>query len=125
MRIRYLSKVLVLGFVVLVMVGCNLTRSKFPTGDYIDTEGYVTSFHVNGRFWVRSVNTDEIQTTIGEYSVKGDTITFAKNALCPQSEGVYKWTLDGERLLFELIEDDCDSRVSALSLEITRYKYDQ
>ncbi len=123
MRKSIFSKVLFLGFVVLTMAGCKPSGPKFPTGDYIDTEGFFTSFHVDGRMWVRNLNNGEIRTTYGKYSVDGDTITFATNALCQQGEGVYKWTLDGDRLLFELIEDKCDSRIRALSLEITHYKH--
>ena len=58
-----------------------------------------------------------------EYMVDGDTITITtgETDTCPPSEGVYKWTLDGDRLLFELIEDSCETRILSFSQELTRY----
>ncbi|MBN1305371.1 MAG: hypothetical protein JXA13_13115 [Anaerolineales bacterium] len=128
MRISTFSKSLllgsiVLGSIVLLTTGCHPSDPKFPTGDYIDTEGNLTSFHSDGQMWIRNLNTGEILATHSKYSVDGDTITFASIELCPQGDGVYKWTQDGDRLLFELIEDQCDFRIWKLSLEITRYKY--
>ncbi len=106
-----------------MVAGRLLAGPKFPIGDYIDNEGNFTSFHVDGSFWVRNANTEKLKTTHGEYSTRGEIITFSKNSLCPQGEGVYQWALEEDRLLFELIEDDCNERIRALSLDITRYKY--
>jgi len=120
-----ISKILFLGIGALIMTGCGLAGPKFPTGDYIDTEGFITSYHVDGKSWVRNPTSNEILATHGEYSAEGEIITFAKNALCPDGDGIYEWSLDGEQLHFELIDDNCEARIWALSLEITRYKYDR
>ena len=122
MRKRLFSKVFTLGFVVLVVAGCGPASPVFPTGDFIDSEGFVTSFMADGRVSVSSSITGEVLIENGEYSVDGDIVTITETELCPPGEGVYRWTLDGDRLLFELIEDNCDSRIWALSLELTRYR---
>ena len=122
MRINIFSKVVGWGLVILLLAGCEPGGPQFPAGDYIDTEGFITSFQPDGRFWVRDSHTGQLLTTNGKYSVDEDVITFAGNVLCPQGEGVYKWTLSEDQLLFELIEDRCEARQRALALEITRYK---
>jgi len=116
-----ITRIIFLGSIFLS--GCTLGGPEFPTGDYIDSEGYITTFHTRGRFWVRSTDVDKVLTTHGDYTLDGEIITFKQNSLCPEGDGIYRWSEDGEHLNFELIEDDCHARLEALSREIIHYKH--
>jgi hypothetical protein len=121
MRKSLFSKVFTLGFVVLVMVGCGRASPTFPTGDFIDHLGLVLSLMPDGRCTLSYPTTGEVLIENGHYSVDGDIVTIIETEQCPPGEGVYRWTLDGDRLLLELIEDNCANRISSFSQPLTRY----
>jgi hypothetical protein len=75
----------------------------------------------DGRCTVSYPITGEVLIENGHYSVDGDIVTFIETEQFPPGEGVYRWTLDGDRLLLGLIEDSCENRILSFSQELTRY----
>jgi hypothetical protein len=43
----------------------------------------------------------------GHFSVTGDEIVLFNDGNCPTTKGRYRWTITGDRLTFETIEDPC------------------
>ncbi len=46
-------------------------------------------------------------TARGHYFVDGDRLVLVNDANCPQTHGVYRWSLDEGMLSLEVVEDDC------------------
>ncbi|HEX6206880.1 MAG TPA: hypothetical protein VF058_00830 [Actinomycetota bacterium] len=46
-------------------------------------------------------------TNAGHVFVEADTATLINDPNCTSAEGVYRWTIEGDELTFELVEDAC------------------
>ena len=107
-------------FIVVIMVGCKPANPTFPSGDYVDDMGFMISFYPDGKFMVSYPDYDEGIVNNGQYSVDGETISINENESCPPGDGVYKWSLDGDLLILELVEDNCENRVLSFADGLTR-----
>lgn len=58
-----------------------------------------------GRFYVDQPGSDF--SSLGHFVVDGDEITLFNDAECPETRGTYRWSLEGDTLSFEVVEDDC------------------
>ncbi|UCD90981.1 MAG: hypothetical protein JSW04_06025 [Desulfobacterales bacterium] len=54
--------------------------------------------------------------SIGSYIVAGNRIIFANDPCCIHGIGMYTWKLEEEKLLFNVIDDDCAIKLRALNL---------
>ena len=123
MRVETFAKGFVLMVVLIIVTGCASTSPEFPTGDFVDSDGNITTFMADGRaITVLSCCPDD--PVIGEYSVDGDTVTFSDTGFCTIGEGVYKWALDGDNLQFEIVSDNCGGRRASLFQGWTRLDED-
>ena len=111
-------KALLMVFAIVMLTSCSTNPVDFPTGEYVDFRGYVTTFDVAGNFSVKSNDPTPI---LGNYSIEGNVTTVSDNAAyCPDDVGNYHWSVDVEGVLqFERIDDECGPRaigfVSGLS----------
>jgi hypothetical protein len=62
-------------------------------------------------FFVSNANGDAVVRSILKISKDTMTITdFDGQYMCPQSDGVYKYSIDGDNLGFTLVTDGCEGR---------------
>lgn len=87
----------------------------------MDHMGFVMRIYPDGRSNLIYPVTGEVLSE-AEYTVEGDQVILIEYDLCPGVEGLYKWAQDGDQLIFELIEDNCENRVKGLSKPLTRYE---
>lgn len=89
----------------------------FPAGSY-DSEGYNLTFNTGGTF--RVLKGDRLMVD-GEYVVKGPEISLTDKSgvdACTGADrnpGTYRWTLDGDALVFSTIHDPCNDRIRGLT----------
>ena len=129
MNKRLLSTTIILVFIMIIITGCAPTAPKFPTGEYIAHTDTVLNFMPDGKCILSYPPQNAIILTEEncEYTIDGDTffISTGETNKCEPADGVYKWTLDGEQLIFELIEDNCEGRIDSMSEPLTLYKPDE
>lgn len=53
---------------------------------------------------------------MGSYYIAKDRIIFANDPVCHDEIGVYRWIKEGDRLRFEVIDDECAIRLRAANL---------
>ena len=119
MRAETFAKGFIVSVVLLFVVGCAPTSPEFPLGEFVDAEGNVITYKADGRVTFSSPEFAGEQIS-GEYSVYGDTITSSEGGICTTGEGVYKWSFDGDKLEFELINDNCAERRALHAGGLTR-----
>lgn len=86
----------------------------FPIGAY-QSGPFTFTFEEGGAFRVKHSNGAGVT---GTYKVSGDKIEFTDRdgeLVCPDSSGKYVWKLDGDSLLFSVVDDACDGRREALT----------
>jgi hypothetical protein len=49
--------------------------------------------------------------TLGSFTVSDDRIKFFNDPHCINAVGIYQWKLEEDRLILQVIEDECDGRV--------------
>lgn len=54
--------------------------------------------------------------SIGSFRVDGGRVTFFNDPYCMDVFGAYNWTLDGRRLQFHMVQDDCAIKMRAKTL---------
>ncbi len=54
--------------------------------------------------------------SIGSYIVAGNRIIFANDPCCINTIGIYIWKFEKEKLVFDVIDDDCAIKLRALNL---------
>jgi len=111
-----------LGWVVLV-AGCGGGGSDFPTGRYAATgpDGIgVVSFRPDGTWTFSFGNSmdDKAEASSGLYSTTDEALTFETDTYCksqnPAAEqATYVWTLQGEQLSFDPVQERCAARKAA------------
>lgn len=45
--------------------------------------------------------------SVGHFAVDGGSVTFVNDPNCPTIQGTYTWRVAGDRLTFEVVEDEC------------------
>ncbi len=58
-----------------------------------------------GRFYVDQPESDF--SSLGHFVVDGDEITLFNDAECPETHGTYRWSLEGDVISFEVVDDPC------------------
>lgn len=46
-------------------------------------------------------------STLGSFTVSGDRVEFFNDPHCWRDVGIYTWTLEADKLMLELVKDDC------------------
>lgn len=86
---------------------------EFPIGEY-DRAQQRLSFKDDGTFTVWIINVESFSVEDGKYTIEGDQIIMT-DELCGPDEGKYTWRIELDKLIFELIEDTCESRRDSLA----------
>ncbi len=86
----------------------------FPLGSY-ESGPFTITFEKGGAFRVKHSSGAGVT---GTYKLSGDRIEFADQEgefMCQDSDGKYTWKVDGDRLIFSVVDDPCDGRKQALT----------
>ena len=125
MTLRLFTTVLVLVVITIGLIGCEPASASFPTGEFIANTETVLNFLPDGKCILSYPPQDAVilDQSNCEYSVDGDLffISTGKTNKCDPADGTYSWRLDGEQLVFELIEDPCQGRVDSFSEPLIPY----
>jgi hypothetical protein len=122
--LRIFIKVIATIVLMFILSSCGIDKPEFPTGDFIDSQDVILRIKPDEQCEAIYSVTGEVVAS-GPCTADGDIVTFVEYEQCPGIEGIYKWSLDGDKLRFELIEDSCENRIKSLSQEHTRYTEDQ
>ena len=95
----------------LILAGCASSSQTFPTGEYSDHFSNTITFSDDGKFTLVTAIGETIIRD-GQYTIDGDVITMNESEVCPPTDGVYKWSYDGDVGIMQLerVEDDCQVR---------------
>ena len=104
-----------LAIILSVLVAACSQQPEFPTGVFEFAQQRIT-FNPDGSYTVWRINIESFDVEDGRYTIDGNQITFQDEAEdCELAIGKYTWEFDGEKLLFETIEDECEGRKDSLS----------
>jgi hypothetical protein len=96
--------------------------SEVPVGLWVsDVDGLLFDLQEGGSFTVTPPAPR--QPVNGSWTLAGDRIEFrndAEAAVCAEVVGIYRWSLESEKLDFTLVEDGCEPRVAHMAGIFTR-----
>ncbi len=91
----------------------------FPVGTYTSTgddELWTHTFHSNGTFRVENATELVVE---GTYTVAGDQLELTDQrglrAAVDAKPGTYRWTVDQDHVIFTMLDDEVEGRVTALT----------
>jgi len=139
---KHLYTLLWLIGILLLTFGCTPTQTNLAPGTYTNNfsieelpekfgppwnpEGYPGSL-IAGEWEMTLSEEDEIiwrqnntNWSSGNYNVYLSTLEFGFDSICNSigvSSASYSWSLDGDKVTFERIEDDCEGRAIVLTLK--------
>ena len=104
-----------LAIILSVLVAACSPQPEFPIGAFEFAQQRIT-FNSDGTFTVWRINIESFDVEDGRYTIDGNKITIQDEAEdCELAEGQYTWEFDGEKLLFDVVEDPCEGRKDSLS----------
>ena len=109
------ARLIGLTIILLVFVAACSQQPEFPTGVFEFAQQRIT-FNPDGSYTVWHINIESFDVEDGRYTIDGNQITFQDETEdCELAIGKYTWEFDGEKLLFEPTEDECEGRKDSLS----------
>ena len=103
-----------LAIILSILLAACSQQPEFPTGVFEFAQERLT-FYPDGTFTVWRINTETFDVEDGRYTIDGNQINL-QDEICDSVVGKYTWEFDGEKLLFDPIEDDeCEGRQDSLS----------
>ena len=113
-QIHSYVNLIILAIILSVLVAACSPQPEFPTGVFEFAQLRMT-FYPDGTFTVWRINIESFVVEDGKYTIDGNQITIQDEAEdCELAEGIYTWEFDGEKLLFDPIDDPCEGRQSDL-----------
>ncbi len=113
-RIHYFRMIFIAVVAVLIAAGCTAKTEPFPTGTYLCKAKLDNAFMEDGTFIISGGGSVVAE---GNYTVDGDEITIIDNTCT--GEGIYTWSFEDGKLMFEVIDDDCSIRRDTLTSGLT------
>ncbi len=92
---------------------------KFPVGSY-ESGPFTITFKEGGSFEVAHSGGGGVK---GTYKISGDKAELTDvegDYACPDFVGKYTWKVEAEKLVFTIVEDNCEGRAGALSMPLTK-----
>jgi hypothetical protein len=121
-----MKKLLLLTFIFFAMSAIKLNAQSLANtawkGFFADPINDTLTLHYQkDTFYVTNTNGDMLVRAVLKISKDTMTVTdFDGQYMCPQSDGVYKYSINGDNLSFVLIADPCDGRNAITQVKWTR-----
>ncbi len=97
-----------------VIAGAVSQNAEFPVGSY-QSDPFTITFQEGGAFRVLHSSGAGVN---GTYKISGDRIELTDKDgefACQGPVGTYTWKADDNKLIFTVVEDECDGRRQALT----------
>ena len=121
-----MKKLLLLTFIFFTMGAIKLNAQSLVNtawkGFFADPINDTLTLHYQkDTFYVTNTNGDMLVRSVLKISKDTMTVTdFDGQYMCPQSDGVYKYSINGDNLSFVLVSDPCDGRNGITQIKWTR-----